>query len=613
MTEHPFGFLSILPPVVAIILAIATRRVVVSLLAGVFIGALVLSRGDPAGAVGSTLTEHLWPALVDEDNLHVFAFTTLMGVMVGIISRAAGMRGLVDVLTPLARSRRGGQLTTWALGLFVFFDDYANTLLLGNTLRPLTDRLKISREKLAYLVDSTAAPVSGLALVSTWVAGEIRYIQDGLDKLPVELEWSALGLFLASIPYRFYVLWALAMVPLVALLNRDFGPMWRAEQDAVRKGVGKGGLGEASVESVAGPTDPDDATPARWYNAVVPIVVTVGVILWIMYRTGRAEFAADAAPSLMEIFGGADAYGSLLWGALTGAALAAVMVRLQGLLDGKELKRSAAAGGLMMAPALVILWLASALSAMTGNQPSPADGAEVELQKVAAVNRALGVWKGTGDVGAALNVAREESRFAGEIADALVAAGVDAGKLDEVESGTGSSSSAGFTYSSYRLYTGAYLTSLLKDRLPFGSFPTVIFVLSAAIAFATGTSWGTMGIVMPLAVPLVYQVGVATGVTPGSEHPIILGVIGGVLAGAIFGDHCSPISDTTILSSQASGCDHVAHVWTQLPYALSVALVSVVVGTLPVALGVSVWLVLPVGVGAIAALLWFAGKPTADR
>ncbi len=647
MVEHPHGWWSLLPPVVAIVLAIATRRVVLSLLLGVFAGALVLAKGNPFVAVATTASEHLWPALADEDKLHVFAFTTLMGVMVGIISRAAGMQGLVNVLTPLARSRRGGQLTTWALGLFVFFDDYANTLLLGNTLRPLTDRLKISREKLAYLVDSTAAPVSGLALVSTWVAGEIGYIQDGLDKLPPEVGWSALGLFLQSIPYRFYVLWALAMVPLVALLRRDFGPMWRAE----RKAWQEGGLehNDTDVTLVSSPTDPEPGTPARWYNAVIPIGVTVGVILAMMYQSGRSAFPAAADPSAMEVFGEADTYGSLLWGALAGAVTAALMVRMQGLLDTRQLKASAAAGGLMMAPALVILWLASALSTMTGNQPSAEDAGRAEAAQVRVEAEVVATWKATGELRPALARLAKAPRYADTVVRSLVDAGADieelglelkrlgvpetllvswlrrAGvtgeRLQRVEEALRGQADSSpdvaavttwkvnpYPYSTYRLYTGAYLTGLLKDRLPFVWFPTVIFVLSSAISFATGTSWGTMGIVMPLAVPLVYQVGLSEGVTAGSEHPIVLSVIGGVLAGAIFGDHCSPISDTTILSSQASGCDHLAHVWTQMPYAVSVGILSVVIGTLPVAWGVSVWLLLPLGVAAIIGLLLTIGR-----
>ena len=302
-----------------------------------------------------------------------------------------------------------------------------------------------------------------------------------------------------------------------------------------------------------------------------------------------------------------------------------------------------------MAPALVILWLASALSTMTGNQPSAEDAGRAEAEQVRVEAEVVATWKATGQLQPALARLAKAPRYADAVVGSLVDAGADieelglelkrlgvpetllvswlrrAGvtgeRLQRVEEALRGQADSSpdvaavttwrvnpYPYSTYRLYTGAYLTGLLKDRLPFVWFPTVIFVLSSAISFATGTSWGTMGIVMPLAVPLVYQVGLSEGVTAGSEHPIVLSVIGGVLAGAIFGDHCSPISDTTILSSQASGCDHLAHVWTQMPYAVSVGILSVVIGTLPVAWGVSVWLLLPLGVAAIIGLLATIGR-----
>lgn len=222
-----------LPPLVAIGLAIATRRVVASLLAGVFTGALIIAAGNPLVAIARTLETHLWSSLSDSDHIRVFVFTLLMGAMVGVMQSSGGMEAIVNGVAPLARGRRGGQLTVWLLGLIVFFDDYANSLLLGNTMRPLTDRLRISREKLAYLVDSTAAPVSGLALISTWVAGEIGYIQDGLEGTVIADSANAFQLFVSTIPYRFYVLFTLLMVPLVGLLGRDFGAMFIAERNAL--------------------------------------------------------------------------------------------------------------------------------------------------------------------------------------------------------------------------------------------------------------------------------------------------------------------------------------------------------------------------------------------
>ena len=216
-------------------LAIATRHVVLSLLAGIFAGAMITTGGNPLAAIPETprdasmeSTGRRRPPAGD------LALTLLMGAMVGVIHSSGGMRGLVVLGESWAKTRRGGQFVTWLLGMLIFFDDYANTVLLGNTIRPLTDRLRISREKLAYLVDSTAAPVAGLAIVSTWVAGEIGYVQDGLDKISGQADVNAFRLFVASIPYRFYVLWTLGFVCLVGAFGRDFGRCLQAERRAER-------------------------------------------------------------------------------------------------------------------------------------------------------------------------------------------------------------------------------------------------------------------------------------------------------------------------------------------------------------------------------------------
>ena len=564
MIEHPFGWLSLLPPIVAILLAIVTQRVVLSLLVGVFAGGFVLEHGNPLPAVSNTLTIQLWPTLADVSKLKLFAFTLLMGSMIGIVNRCGGMRGLVDVVSGWARNRRGGQIVIWCLGLFVFFDDYANTLLLGTTLRPLADRLRISREKLAYLVDSTAAPVAGLAVVSTWVAVEIGYIQDGLDKLPVEQGWNAFALFIQSIPYRFYVVWALLFVPIVAWFGRDMGPMLEAEQRAVR--------GQTEPVPTEGPvrpdpTSPNSLTPARWYNAVVPIAITVGAIMYLLYSTGRAHFGADVDPTMWEVLGESNSYSSLFWGALAGALAAALLSLLQRLLTVRQILEAAGHGARLMVSALVILWLASSLSSMAGNQPSAAD------QKAAEVPLIESDAKPSGDTPSPPNQ---------------------------------------YPYSAYRLYTGSYLGELLEESLPLWLLPTLVFLLSVIVAFSTGTSFGTMGIIMPLAIPLAYSMLSSGGVMVSPTHPLFLAAVSSVLAGAIFGDHCSPISDTTVLSSQASGCNHVAHVRTQLPYALLVGAVSIVCGTLPIGLGVPVWLLLPLGPLLLAVLLRILGKPVTD-
>ncbi len=623
MVEHPYGWLSLFPPLVAIVLAIATRQVVVSLGVGVFVGALVLTGGDPVMAVTETFQNHIWEKFNESNLLYIFGFTAIMGGMVGVINRAGGMRGLVNVVSLLARNRVLGQLATWFLGLFVFFDDYANTVLLGNTLRPLTDRLKISREKLAYLVDSTAAPVSGLALISTWVAGELDYISSGIEKLPVAVDdWNAFTIFVDTIPYRFYVLLTLLFVPIVALMRRDFGPMYKAEMLAID---GEERFSATSRDEIEDPTSPAKETPARWFNAVIPVFVTVGAVLWLMYCSGYAEVVEatpDEAPTLREVFGDADSYGSLLWGSLYGLIAAIALVVPQRLLPINEVFKAAGAGVRLMVPALAILWMASTLSTMTGNKP-PADVAQGDakfslaasalLQNDVALPDVLATIK---DQGASLSqvasVAIQEANEEAVLQTELFNVGFDEPEVVALVSRIDFDDSGGpelkFQNRDHRLYTGAFLSGLVGDKLSPVWLPTIVFLLASFVAFSTGTSWGTMGIVMPLIIPMVYGVLSGSEVEVAPDHPIFLASVAGVLAGAIFGDHCSPISDTTVLSSQASGCDHVAHVRTQLPYAALVAVVSVLFGTLPIGFGVPVWLTLPAGVIALVVALRVLGK-----
>jgi len=632
MQSHPYQWLSLLPPVAAIALAIITRRVILSLLAGVALGVLITAGGDFGRAVSELLELHLWTALTAPVTLRVFAFTLLMGAMVGVISAAGGMTGLVDVMSRWASNRRRTQLTTWGLGLVVFFDDYANTVLLGNTLRPLTDRQRISREKLAYLVDSTAAPVAGLALISTWVATEIQYVNDGLAQV-ASPGVTGFELFLESIPHRFYVLWALVFVLLVAWMGRDFGPMLRAERRRMREGDDHR---DRSTQTIEG-----EGPPPRWFNAVAPVVVCVVAVIWLMVRTGRANLEG-AEPTLQNIFGNANSYYALVWGSLAGLLTALVMVASQGILRGRALARAAGDGAALMIPALAILWLAGAMSALTGGKPSGEDAArqaERQLAAKAAANALLDATLPL-DRRLALNRAAEvltEAQVAitesvkvlyqaqippADIVAALTTRGADQKKVEQglIAAGVPAESAAAavraakepaeqnlnerdrYPYRNYRLYTTQYLYGLLGERIEAWLLPTVVFVLSAAVAFATGTSWGTMAILMPLVVPLAYQI------AGGSAESVLAGSVGGVLAGAIFGDHCSPISDTTILSSQASGCDHMAHVNTQLPYALLVGGVSILLGTLPVGLGAPVWIMLPLGVAALVGLLMLLGR-----
>lgn len=555
---HPYGILSLAPPVVAVVLAIATRRILFSVLVGLFCGALLTTGGDVVQAFIDLFEAHLWPTFTQPSKLRLFSFTMAMGATVGLIHAAGGMQGLVGLMTPLARGPRSGQLTGWLLGLVVFFDDYANTLLLGGALRSVFDRLKLSREKLAYLVDSTAAPVAGLAVVSTWVAVEISYIQEGLDNLAdgATSDASAFGLFVTCLPYRFYVIQALLFVPIVALLGREFGPMLAAER-AARK-TGEPTTPVVGVDSKNTPPTGVGGSPlptaTHWSNAVIPLGVTLATVTALLWLTGVANLGDKydtEAPTLIllrDVFGAASSSLALMYGGLAGLATAIGVVRWRNLLPPKETTDALVRGVVTVLPAVAILWFAGAMSRMTGNRDI--DGAP---------------------------------------------------------------SATPYEHADARLYTGEYLSAQLLgegDAEPSAALkamlPTGVFLLSAVVAFCTGTSFGTMGLIIPMVIPIAYTA--AGGGSDPTATPLFLASLGGVLAGAIFGDHCSPISDTTILSSTASECDHMAHVRTQLPYALSVAAVVILLGTLPLALGVSVWVLLPLQTAALVGLLLVLGE-----
>ncbi len=559
MPEHPYGWLSIAPPIVAIGLAIITRRVLLSLLAGIVVGALVMSHGHPVPAGVNVLETHLWQSLIDPGRLRLFAFTLTMGAMIGVIHVSGGMRGLVNAITPWARTRRSGQASGWALGMGVFFDDYANSLLLGGTLQPVFDRLKISREKLAFIVDSTAAPVAALALISTWIAFEVNCLQDGLSNANPELVsgLQPYALFVACIPYRFYLLQMLLFVMLVAMLGRDFGPMLSAERRAA--------AGLFSPESTGrfGRNPYDDGLEihtTHWINALAPLALTLAVVFWLMYQTGATNLEAAGTTAsgftwLRDAFGAADPGLALYYGGLAGVFLAAGIARWGVGIAGSRITEAAWRGVRVVAPAVAILWFATTMSRMTGNKS--AEG-------------------------------------------------------EPTPPGT-------YQFQETRLYTGAFLEAKLKaagednpESLA-AWLPTVVFLLASVVSFCTGTSYGTMGILVPMVVPLASAAVSVAGPGELAANPIFLCSIGSVLAGAVFGDHCSPISDTTILSSQASACDHMAHVVTQLPYALTVGLVATLLGTVLIGYGVSVWLLLPLQSAVLVGVLYALGRTVEDH
>ncbi len=505
------GWLSLVPPLVAILLALWTREVVLSLFAGVWMGALFLAGFDPLSGTAGAL-DFLIDALTDPDHMAIVAFSLLLGGMVGVMSRSGGTKGVVDVLERFATDRTRGQLLTWFSALLIFFDDYANTLIRGNALRPMTDRLDISREKLAYIVDSTAAPLAVSAVVTTWIGFEITQIRDALASLAAQTADpelaqqlqvgadNAFTIFLHSIPYLFYPIFALGFVLMVVLMRRDFGPMYHAERRAASGGgllrPGAMPAADTSLEVLQA----SDDQPHRWYNAGVPVLAVVVVALASLWGTGAAGLAPEER-TIRAVIGQADPFAALLWASFTGCAVAILMVVAQRILTVQEALEAWLGGLQSMLLAVVILALAWGLGGVTQD-----------------------------------------------------------------------------------LGTGPFLASLLQDTLPLAVLPGLVFVVAALTAFSTGTSWGTMAILFPVVIPLAVAMGAGVGSAGGEHYGILLGTVSSVMAGAVFGDHSSPISDTTVLSSMASACDLVDHVRTQLPYALVVAGVALVVGELPAAL-----------------------------
>ena len=533
--EFPM-WLSLLPPLVAILLALLFREVLISLFAGIWVGGFVMyglslqSFFTGFLAVADTFVVQ---ALYDSDHISVILFSLLIGGMVAIISRNGGMAGVVHLLSRYARSAQSSQVVTWVLGVAIFFDDYANTLIVGNTMRPVTDRYRVSREKLAYLVDSTAAPVASIAFVTTWIGAELGYIKDAAADLGIEE--GAYSLFFHSLEYAYYPILTLFFMLLLIWTGRDFGPMLPAEIRARATGAVSGNTEGAQKDKEAFKQDMDEFEPvnpnrAQAINALLPVlVVVVGTIAGLLYTGFDTAVWNDPALGffrrLSVIIGNSNSYQALIWSSLSGVVVAILLTVSQRIMGLQDTMNTLLTGLKTMLPAILILSLAWALAAVTKE-----------------------------------------------------------------------------------LYTAEYLTSLFSGNVPARFLPEITFALAAVIAFSTGSSWGTMAILYPLMLPAAWYVSQAEGMPVEETMPILYNVIAVVLAGAVFGDHCSPISDTTILSSLASGCNLIAHVKTQLPYALTVALVSNLVCTNLSAWGLPWYLVYPIGIGLLAGIIRLLGK-----
>jgi len=515
------GWLSIVPPLLAILLALLFRQVILSLILGIYAGAVFIYDYNPINGFLRLLDVYIINAVSDVSHVQIIIFTLLFGGMIGIMSKSGGTRGIANVITKFARTRKSTLISAWFSGLVIFFDDYANTLIVGNLMRPVTDKMKISREKLSFIVDATAAPVASIFIISSWIGYEVGLIQDGLKIIGSDA--NAYSTFLATIPFRFYPIMMLVFVFMTSYFKRDFGPMYKAEVRAINEDKPVADNSDSSRELEEASKIFGNEEKAKWYNGIIPIVVIIiGTIVGLIY-TGIDSLNSQGITNygIREIISNSDSYLSLLWSSFGACVVAAVMVLSQKIMNLSETIEAWILGIKSMLLAVLILTLAWSIGSIT-----------VEMR------------------------------------------------------------------------TADFIIGLISDSISPHFLPVIVFLVCALTSFATGTSWGTMAIMMPIVIPLSHTVSGFYNLSPVDTTLILNGVISSVLAGCVFGDHCSPISDTTILSSMASRCNHVDHVRTQLPYAIVVALFCMLLGDIPTAFGLSPYISL-VLIGIVLFLVLF--------
>ena len=530
-----FGAMTILPPLVSIVLSFITRNVIVSLFLGTFSGCVILNLNGFnifsaifQGAID--FTYRALEVLSDPWNAGIILQVLVIGGVIHLVAKMGGAKAIAEALARKAKTVKSVQLTTWLLGLAVFFDDYANALIVGPIMRPVTDKLGISRAKLAFIIDATAAPIAGLAIISTWIGLEIGLIGDAFSSIGINVD--GFSVFLQTIPYRFYNILILVFVFITAITLREFGPMLSAEKKA-RKALKREALLERveKLEKTHNELEPKEGVKLSIWNAIIPIGTLVFSSLIGFYYSGYSSVMNGADVVAKEIFINAPFSFSAIQEAFSNADASVVLFQ----------------GALLASLVAIIMSV---------------------CKKIFTISEAIETWiegmKGLLITGVILVLAWSLSSV-----------------IKELE-------------------TAAYLVSVLQFAIPKFLLPSIIFILGSIIAFATGTAYGTMGILMPLAVPLAYAIN--------PDMSFIVACTSGVLTGAIFGDHCSPISDTTILSSTGAGCDHIEHVRTQIWYSLFVGAITIIFGYIPAGFGVSIWIILPAAIIALIAITFMVSK-----
>ena len=498
-----FGIWGLIPPILTITLAFITKDVIVSLFLGIIVGALIVAGGNPFVAI-LNLTDLMADVLSDGWNIRIFLFCALLGGLVGMLSRTGSAHAFGLWARKKLHSPKTSLLLAWFCGLIIFIDDYFNSLAVGTVMRPIADKNKVSRAKLAWVLDSTAAPVCILVPISSWVITVMSIVKgsEGFDTFGI----TEFSFFIKAVPYNIYAILTLIMVLTIILTNRDFGPMKRSQRLAEEGKLFNPAFGDApgEVEIVTS----GRAGKAKVIDMLLPIIILIASAL-IMFPVTTYLATIDgesittlgqaaASMTLGDAFNNTDASMALWYAVIITVVFTYVYYLCRGLFKIKEASEALINGIKSMVPALVILVMAWSIGTII--KSSPEDGG-------------LGL----------------------------------ASFLSEVVVGGG---------------------------FPLALVPAIVFILSALIAFATGTSWGTFAIMIPIVMPIAVGLAASKGFGDAASLNATLICVSAVLGGAVFGDHASPISDTTILSSTGAGCPHLEHVATQLPYAMTVAACS---------------------------------------
>lgn len=518
-----YGLLTLVTPLLAIALSFITKQVILSLAIAVLAGSTILSDGNVLMGFLKSCDTYIMGTVTDSWNAALLVFILGVGGFVAVMAKLGGTQAIANVLSKKSKNSKNTLLITWFLGLVIFFEDMANSLIVGPTMRPVTDKHLVSREKLSYIIDSTAAPVTDMSIISSWIAYEISMISIAFATVGIE-NVNVYGVFLKTIPYRFYNIFAIAMVLIIILLEKDYGPMYDAEKRSKLTGKLYADNSKPMMSKELEYMSVAEGVPLRMRNAIVPICCFIATSLLAIWYTGGGLSEPLNFQGLQNAFGNADAAISILYSVIFSSVVAIVM-------------------GI--------------------------------IQKVFTLREGIDIW-----------VSGCKELLLTDII--LVLAWSSGGVMRD-------------------LGTGAFIAGAIGDSVPSVILPAALFIIACFVAFSTGTSFGTTAIMIPIAFPM------AMAATGGEINNFAIATIAAVTSGAIFGDHCSPISDTTIMSAMGSGADLLDHVKTQLPYAVTVAVVSTVFGFIPAALGLSPIIIIPIGIVALFLIVKIFGKSIKEK